>query len=41
MPVISVGVPLISPVEVSKERPAGKAGVIDHCSTGPPVETGD
>ena len=36
----AVGVPLISPVEVLKERPAGKAGVIDHEATGPPLAVG-
>ena len=41
MLVISVGVPLIRPVLLSKVSPAGSAGEIDHCSTGPPVETGD
>ena len=34
------GVPLISPVEVEKVRPAGKAGVIDHEGTVPPLADG-
>ena len=37
---IAVGVPLISPVEVSKDRPAGKDGDTDHDVTGPPLADG-
>ena len=36
----TVGVPLISPVEVFRERPVGSAGVIDHEATGPPLAVG-
>ena len=35
-----VGVPLISPVEVSKFRPFGKLGSIDQVTTVPPVSVG-
>ena len=35
-----VGVPLISPVEVSKFRPFGRLGSIDHVTTSPPVSLG-
>ena len=38
--VIAVGVPLISPVEVSKARPAGSDGEIDQDMTVPPLEVG-
>jgi hypothetical protein len=38
--VIAVGVPLISPVEVSKARPAGSVGEIDQEMTVPPLEVG-
>jgi hypothetical protein len=37
---VDVGVPVIVPVVVSKVRPAGSAGVIDHDTTGPPVLLG-
>ena len=37
---IAVGVPLISPVEVSKDRPAGRDGDTDQEVTGPPLEDG-
>lgn len=37
---IAVGVPEIAPVEVEKVRPAGKAGVIDHEVTVPPLADG-
>ena len=36
----TVGVPLISPVDVSILRPVGRLGEIDHVATGPPVEVG-
>ena len=36
----AVGVPLISPVEVEKARPAGSDGETDHVSTVPPFEEG-
>ena len=35
-----VGVPLMAPVDVSKERPAGSVGEIDHEETGPPLALG-
>ena len=35
-----VGVPLISPVEVSKFRPSGRVGSIDQVTTVPPVSVG-
>jgi len=38
--VMAVGVPLIAPVEVSKERPAGSVAEIDHEVTVPPLEVG-
>ena len=38
--VMAVGVPLIAPVEVSKERPAGSVAEIDHDVTVPPLEVG-
>ena len=37
---IAVGVPLISPVDVSKDRPAGSVADIDHESTEPPLADG-
>ena len=37
---IAVGVPLISPVEVSKDNPAGRDGDTDHDVTGPPLVDG-
>jgi len=36
----TVGVPLITPVEVLKERPVGSDGEIDHEETVPPLEDG-
>ena len=36
----TVGVPEISPVAVSKARPVGKSGEIDHSSTAPPAAVG-
>ena len=38
--VIAVGVPLISPVEVSRDKPAGKDGDTDQDVTGPPLADG-
>ena len=35
------GVPLIAPVDESRERPAGSDGETDHDTTVPPVEVGD
>ena len=37
---IAVGVPLISPVEVSRDSPAGRDGETDQEVTGPPLEDG-
>ena len=37
---IAVGVPLISPVEVSKDNPAGRDGDTDQEVTGPPLADG-
>ena len=34
------GVPLISPVEVSRTRPAGSDGETAQDTTGPPLEVG-
>ena len=36
----AVGVPEISPVEAEKVRPAGRAGVISHEVTVPPLADG-
>tara|TARA_B100000902_G_scaffold159268_1_gene155179 strand:- start:42 stop:308 length:267 start_codon:yes stop_codon:yes gene_type:complete len=38
---VAVGVPEISPVEVSKAKPDGSVGVIDQEVTVPPLELGD
>jgi hypothetical protein len=38
--VIAVGVPEMTPVEVSKARPAGRDGETDHETTVPPFEVG-
>jgi hypothetical protein len=38
--VIAVGVPLISPFDVSNDKPAGSVGVIDQEVTVPPLEVG-
>jgi len=38
--VMAVGVPLMAPVEVEKERPAGSVSEIDHEVTVPPLEVG-
>ena len=37
---IAVGVPEIVPVDVSKDKPAGNAGEMDHAVTAPPVDVG-
>ena len=37
---IAVGVPLISPVEVSRDNPAGRDGDTDQDVTGPPLVDG-
>ena len=37
---MAVGVPLMDPVEVSKERPAGSVAEIDQEVTAPPLEVG-
>tara|TARA_Y100000589_G_C26812197_1_gene490308 strand:- start:54 stop:287 length:234 start_codon:yes stop_codon:yes gene_type:complete len=37
---VVVGVPLIAPVEVEKERPVGSVGEIDQEVTAPPLEVG-
>ena len=37
---IAVGVPLITPVEVSRARPAGSDGETDHDTTVPPLDVG-
>lgn len=37
---MTVGVPLMAPVEVSNDRPVGKDGEIDHETTAPPPEVG-
>ena len=36
----TVGVPEIRPFEVSKDRPVGKLGAIDHVTTAPPPDVG-
>tara|TARA_B100001113_G_scaffold292255_1_gene248828 strand:- start:254 stop:487 length:234 start_codon:yes stop_codon:yes gene_type:complete len=36
----AVGVPLITPVEVSSDNPAGREGETDHDTTGPPLDDG-
>lgn len=36
----AVGVPLIAPVEVSKDNPAGTDGEIDQLVTAPPLVVG-
>ena len=38
--VMAVGVPLMAPVEVSKESPAGSVPEIDQEVTAPPLEVG-
>ncbi len=37
---IAVGVPLISPVDVSRDNPAGRDGDTDQDVTGPPLVDG-
>lgn len=37
---IAVGVPLIAPVEESKDKPAGRLGETDHNVTVPPLTDG-
>jgi len=37
---VVVGVPEMAPVEVSKDKLAGRVGVIDHETTAPPLEVG-
>ena len=37
---MAVGVPLMAPVEVSKERPNGKVPEIDHEVAAPPLDVG-
>ena len=37
---MAVGVPLMAPVDVSKERPAGSVAEIDQEVTAPPLEVG-
>jgi len=37
---LTVGVPLISPVDASISRPVGSEGAIDHVTTGPPLTLG-
>ena len=39
--VTAVGVPLISPEEVSRDKPAGSVGETDHDTTVPQLEVGD
>ena len=38
--VTTVGVPLIVPVELSKNKPVGRVGVIDQDVTGSPLAVG-
>ena len=38
--VTAVGVPEISPVDVSSVRPAGREGETDHAVAGPPLIVG-
>ena len=40
MEVIAVGVPLISPEEVSRDKPAGSVGDTAHETTVPPLDVG-
>jgi hypothetical protein len=37
---VTVGVPDITPVEVFKDKPAGKDGLIDQLAAAPPVLVG-
>ena len=36
--VTAVGVPLIAPVDVSRDKPAGRDGETEYDTTAPPVE---
>ena len=38
--VTAEGVPLMAPVDVSRERPDGRVGETDHEVTGPPLAVG-
>tara|TARA_B100001564_G_scaffold357959_1_gene375433 strand:- start:1239 stop:1418 length:180 start_codon:yes stop_codon:yes gene_type:complete len=38
--VTAVGVPLITPVEVSRDKPAGRVGDTEYDVTAPPLEVG-
>jgi hypothetical protein len=38
--VMAVGVPLMAPVALSRDRPDGSEGETDHEVTAPPVEVG-
>ena len=38
--VIADGVPLIAPVEESRDRPAGSVGETEYVTTAPPVDVG-
>ena len=38
--VTAVGVPLMAPVEASKDKPAGRDGETDHEVIGPPLTVG-
>ena len=40
MEVIAVGVPDMTPVEVSRAKPAGSAGETDQDTTVPPLDVG-
>ena len=40
MEVIAVGVPEMTPVEVSRDKPAGSDGETAHETTVPPLEVG-
>ena len=37
---MAVGVPLMAPVELSRDRPDGSEGETDHEVTAPPLEVG-
>jgi len=37
---MAVGVPLMAPVEVSRDKPDGSEGETDHEVTAPPVDVG-
>ena len=40
MEVIAVGVPEMTPVEVSRDKPAGRDGETAHDTTAPPLDVG-